>query len=284
MLVATRPSRQTAAVVLRGQSERGSWEFVQRAAHPLLRPYVRGGYEGYDLAMRAPVRRLEVPHGAIVLIVGWGPEVDVDGAAHTSFVAGLYDCPVVVSDDGRQAGIQANLTPLGARMLLGMPMRELTGRTVALSDVLDDELSEQLSELGDWSARFAALDRCLLRRLGEARSPRPDVAYAWSRLDAASGRVAIADLCRELGCSARHLSARFGEEIGMAPKAFARLLRFERAAALLADGVPPADVSAICGFSDQPHLNREFRALAGRAPAAFAASVINVQDGIGIAG
>ncbi len=270
-------------MVLDGDSERGSWEHVRRDPHPLLRPYVRGGYEGYRQAMRAPVRRLEVPHAGIVLIIGLGPAIDVDGAAHTSFVAGLYDSPVVVGDDGRQAGVQTNLTPLGAGMLLGLPMRELTGQTVALDDVLQDELSEQLGELGDWPARFAALDGFLLRRLREPRLPRPDVAYAWSRLNAASGRVPIAELCRELGCSARHLSARFGEEIGMTPKAFSRLLRFERAAALLTDGAPPAEVSAICGFSDQPHLNREFRALAGRAPAAFAASVINVQDGFGVA-
>lgn len=69
----------------------------------------------------------------------------------------------------------------------------------------------------------------------------------------------------------------------MRPKAFSRVLRFERAAALLVDGVPPAQVSAMCGFSDQSHLNRDFRALAGRPPGAFAASVINVQDGVGIA-
>jgi len=69
----------------------------------------------------------------------------------------------------------------------------------------------------------------------------------------------------------------------MAPKAYSRVLRFERAVALIVNGTPPAEVGAICGFSDQPHLNREFRALAGRAPGAFAASVMNVQDGVGIA-
>ena len=270
-------------MVLRGKSERGSWELVQHDPHPLLHPHVRGAYEGYDQAMRAPVRRLEVPHAGVVVIIGLGPEIHVDGAAHTSFVAGLHDRPVVVSDNGRQAGVQANLTPLGARMLLGMLMGELTGQTVALDAVLDDELSEQFGELGDWPARFAALDAFLLRRLREARLPRPDVAYAWSRLNAASGRVPIGELCRELGCSARHLSARFGEEVGMTPKAFSRVLRFERAAALLVEGVPPAQVSVMCGFSDQSHLNRDFRALAGRPPGAFAASVINVQDGVGIA-
>ena len=269
-------------MVLRGETERGSWELVQRAPHPLLRPYVRSGYEGFRQAMRAPVRRLEMPHAGIVLIIGLGPAIDVDGASHTSFVAGLYDAPVVVTDDGHQACVQVNLTPLGARMLLGIPMRELSGQTIALDDMLDRELPELLAALRDWPARFAALDVVLLRRLREARKPRPDVAYAWSRLDAARGRVPVAELCRELGCSGRHLSARFGEEVGMTPKAFSRVLRFERAAALLAAGTAPSEAAAACGFSDQPHLNREFRALAGRTPVAFATSVRNVQDGVGI--
>ncbi len=275
--------RDTAAMVLRGETERGSWELVHRTPHPLLRPYVRSGYEGFTQAMRTPVRRLEVPHAGIVLIIGLGPTIDVDGASHSSFVAGLYDAPVVVTDDGHQACVEVILTPLGARMLLGMPMRELTGQTVALGDLLVREPSEQLAALRGWPARFAALDAFLLRRLREARKPRPDVAYAWSRLEAARGNVPVAELCRELGCSARHLSARFGEEVGMTPKAFSRVLRFERAVGLLGAGTAPAEVAATCGFFDQPHLNREFRALAGCTPAAFATSVMSVQDGVGVA-
>ena len=270
-------------MILRGETERGSWELVHRAPHPLLAPYVRSGYEGFTQAMRTPVRRLEVPHAGIVLIIGLGPAIDVDGASHSSFAAGLYDAPVVVTDDGHQACVEVILTPLGARMLLGMPMRELTGQTVALGDLLVREPSEQLAALRGWPARFAALDAFLLRRLREARKPRPDVAYAWSRLEAARGNVPVAELCRELGCRARHLSARFGEEVGMAPKAFSRVLRFERAAALLAAGTTPAEAAATCGLADQPHLNREFRALAGCTPAAFATAVRNVQDGLGIA-
>ncbi|MBI5106958.1 MAG: helix-turn-helix domain-containing protein [Solirubrobacterales bacterium] len=256
---------------------------VHRAPHPLLAPFVRSGYEGYAQALRDPVRRLEVPHAGIVLIVGLGPAIDVDGASHTSFVAGLYDAPVVVADDGRQAGIQVNLTPLGARVLLGLPMRELTGRTVALDAVLDRHLPERLASLPTWDARFRAFDAFLLGRLRDAPPPRPDVAYAWSRLEESGGRLAVAELCRELRCSGRHLSARFGEEVGLPPKALARVLRFERAAARLRAGEAPAAVAAACGFADQPHLNREFRALAGRPPAAFAASVMDVQDGFGVA-
>ncbi|MGH2970506.1 MAG: helix-turn-helix domain-containing protein [Solirubrobacteraceae bacterium] len=270
-------------MIVRGDTERGTWEFVHCEPHPLLRPFVRSGYEGYRQAMRAPVRRLEVPHGGIVLIVGLGSAVDVAGTWHTSFVAGLYDEPVVVADDGRQECIQANLTPLGARMLLGLPMRELTGQTVALDELLDAALPERLAALASWPERFAALDAFLLRRLREARAPRPDVAYAWSVLESARGRIAISRLCGQLGCSGRHLASRFGEEVGLPPKSFARLLRFERAAGLLSGGMSPAEVAAVCGYSDQPHLNRDFRALAGRPPAAFARSVTNFQDGPGVA-
>ncbi|MDP2711190.1 MAG: helix-turn-helix transcriptional regulator [Solirubrobacteraceae bacterium] len=270
----------------RGVTEHGSWEYALRAPHPLLAPYVRGGYAGYRQEMHAPVRRVELPHAGIVLIVGLGPAIDVDGAAHRSFVAGLYDAPAVVTDDGRQAGVQINLTPLGARMLLGLPMRELARRTVALQDVLanDRAISERLATLDSWPARFDALDAFLLDRLERAAPPRADVAYAWSRLSEAHGRLRIGALTQELGCSRRHLSARFGEEVGMAPKAFARILRFERAGALLARGIAPAEVSAICGYADQPHLNREFRALGAGAPAAFATTAVtNIQDGLAFA-
>ena len=267
---------------LSSETERGTWELVGREPHPLLRQYVRGGYEGYRQAMRAPVRRLEVPHGGIVLIVGLGPPIDVDGVSHTSFAAGLFDAPVVVSDDGRQSCIQVNFTPLGARMLLGLPMRELTRQTVALGELVDRALPERLAGLPSWRERFAALDAFLLRRLREASAPRPDVAYAWSRLEAAHGAVPISELCARIGCSGRHLAARFGEEVGLPPKAFARVLRFERAAALLARGVAPAVVAAECGYADQPHLNRDFRELAGRPPGAFATSVANFQDGLGV--
>ena len=93
------------------------------------------------------------------------------------------------------------------------------------------------------------------------------------RLEATGGRLAVADLARELGCSRRHLARRVGEEVGLGPKAFARVLRFRRAAGRLADpsGPSPAAVAAACGYSDQAHLTREVTALAGLPPAALRA-------------
>jgi AraC-like DNA-binding protein len=252
---------------------------VTRSPHPALRPFVARGYTGYEERTGAPLRRVQTPHPAIVVIVNLGPALRVDGAAFGSFVAGLTDLPVLTEHPGEQVGVQLDLTPQGARMLLGVPLREVGRRVVALDALLPEADVARLRAADTWDERFAQLDALLLRRLKTAPSPRPDVAYAWSRLEATDGAVSVAQLCAELGCSRRHLSARFGDEVGLGPKAVARILRFQRATALLSDrarGAPPtlAEVAAASGFADQAHLTREFRAMAGVTPGAFP----NLQD------
>ena len=261
-------------------------EIVRRPTHPGLRGHAAGGYAVYR-ERGAPLRRAELPHAGIVLILNLGPKIEVDGASFGSFIAGLHDRPAITEHHGEQAGVQVNLTPLGARRLLGMPMRELTRTVVGVEDVLSRdgvELTERMADATAWSDRLALLDAFLLRRLRASEPVRPDVAYTWSRLAGAHGDVAIGQLCRELGCSRRHLAARFGEEVGLGPKAVARILRFDRAAGLVRDGHAPAVVAAACGYADQSHLARDFRSLAHTTPAVVAAAaaptaqVTNVQD------
>jgi AraC-like DNA-binding protein len=81
--------------------------------------------------------------------------------------------------------------------------------------------------------------------------------------------AAVGQIADELGCSRRHLSDRFGTELGLPPKALGRVLRFQRAVGLLRGGGELADVAYTCGYADQPHFNRDFRALAGVTPTEF---------------
>ena len=109
----------------------------------------------------------------------------------------------------------------------------------------------------------------LSRRLLETRPPARDVAYALRRLRASRGAVRIQTLAAEVGWSRRHLASRFHADVGLAPKAVARLARVEHAATLVRAGRPLADVAYPAGYADQPHFNREFRALVGCAPGEF---------------
>lgn len=92
--------------------------------------------------------------------------------------------------------------------------------------------------------------------------------WAWRRLRATHGRVAIGELAAELGWSRKRIVARFRDEVGLPPKAVARLLRFERARNL-AGTMPWGELAFEYGFSDQSHLIAEFRRVTDRTPETF---------------
>jgi AraC-like DNA-binding protein len=240
---------------------------VQRRPGPALRGRVMS-YYGFSEDTGTPVRRREGPGVDVVVILSLEEHWLIDEVRHTSFLAGLHEAQVTTEHPGRSLGIQVNLDPLAARELVALPLHELANRTVPLEDVLQEPfLVERLATARDWAARFALLDATLARRIANAR-PSPEIAWAWRRLRAAHGRVPIGELAEELGWSRKRIVARFRDEIGLPPKAGARLLRFERAVEL-AGTISWAELAWECGFHDQSHLINEFRAITGRTPETF---------------
>jgi len=253
-------------------------ELATRAPHPALARHVRS-LAGWRERADGPVRRAELPGGRIVLVVSLGPTLDVDGRRFGSFVAGLHDAPALTEHAGEGHGIQAYLAPLGARRVLGMPMGELTRQVVDLEDLLGPaahELAERLAGAPSWASRLALLERAIAERVVRAPPVAPELEWVWRRLSESHGAVPIGSLAAELGWSRRHLAATVSRELGMAPKALARLLRFERAVERLRAGAALADAALDSGYYDQAHFNRDFKAFAGRTPTDY--RVTSVQD------
>ncbi|HEX3752430.1 MAG TPA: helix-turn-helix domain-containing protein [Streptosporangiaceae bacterium] len=285
-----------------------------------LRPLV-AWYSGYRETGAPPARHRGLPSPWLTLIVTLDdplvisehPDPHQPASQHQVLVGGLHTAPALVTHDGRQSGIQLGLTPLGARALLGVPAGELATLDLEGDQVLGRfaaELQDRVRSAGTWTGRFAALDALLAARAGLTRPelappgpegrpvplPRltgpmdgrgliaPEVTYAWRTLLARRGAVSVADLAEETGWSSRHLDNRFRSEIGLTPKAAARVIRFDRARRMLMrrarDGGPPAlaDLAAAGGYYDQAHLAREFRGLAGCPPSRWLAEEFrNVQ-------
>src|SRR5438046_1837432 len=85
-----------------------------------------------------------------------------------SFVAGVHDGFASVTPAGAMLGVQVDLTPAGARRLLGVPLHELTNRTVPLEDLLGPEaraLRERLGAAAGWGQRFELIDAALTTRI-----------------------------------------------------------------------------------------------------------------------
>lgn len=255
--------------------------------HPSLRGVVLR-YTGYAERAAGPVTFRELPCTYVPVIIdldaGWSitHHRDRGPVRLGSFVAGITDAAVLVGHGGTAHCLQVDLTPLGARRLIGMPMSELANRSVPIDDVLGRfgrQVVQRVGEAPDWPARFAVIDRALRDRLAEA--PAADAGVAWSlgRIVASGGTTGIGDLAGGLGWSHRRLIARYRDTVGLPPKRVARIVRFEHLAARLARGpaVDWADVAVACGYFDQAHLAREVRDLAGITPTELR-GVNSVQD------
>lgn len=154
--------------------------------------------------------------------------------------------------------------PAGMAGFVGGDLRRHTGRieTLALPGV--GALHRELEGRPDFEAAAAQLQSWLLARPRQALEPRLDLAA--ERLG--EGRLALPQLAAELGWSERQLRRRFESAVGLSPKRFARLLRFQRvfAAGREGDAQVWAEVALQAGYCDQAHFNRDFRAFSGRRP------------------
>jgi transcriptional regulator GlxA family with amidase domain len=157
-------------------------------------------------------------------------------------------------------------------------MNELTNRVVDREDVLgrDRNLVGRLEATPSWGDRFALLDAVIASRIGAARRPPPEILWAWRTLEQTKGAVRVGTLADRTGRSRRHLSARFREHVGLAPKTIARIIRFQRAVRLLqgGTGLSFVELAQECGYFDQPHLIRDFREFAATTPREFARRVL----------
>jgi len=189
-------------------------------------------------------------------------------------VNGLQDGPAYVSGTAEIDMLHVFLKPPGVHALLGVPCAALGNCVVELSDLWGAAaavLHERLLAARSWPQRFAVLNATLQQRFQPA-GPRDELLWAWRQLAQARGMLPIAQVARDIGWSRRHFSEEFVAAFGLAPKAVARILRFEHGCRVLMDeGRSLADVAARCGFHDQAHMTHEWTRLAGTTPAAWIA-------------
>ena len=247
---------------------------MRRRPHPTL-DGVRS-IVGFREVAERPLARREVAQPCVTVIVNLGPPLRVGGRDERMTPRGSFVAPMnghwgLTEFAGESEGIQIDLEPSFAHRILRVPMGDLDRVVTPLEEIVGRwgrELAERLGNLSSWDDRMDLLERSLIARSQAAKPRSPDLERAWQRLRASAGRVSASDLASDLGCSPRHLSKRFHEEVGIGPKGSARIIRFRRAVDLLSadDGSRYAEIAASCGYSDQPHMNRDFRDLAGVAP------------------
>ena len=185
------------------------------------------------------------------------------------FFVGQITGPFLVRPNGPARVIGVRFQPHGASQLLGLPMDELTDSVVALDDISKRLHSrfERLRELCSVSEQLTALDGVLLEHRERIKKHDALVAIAVGEFERAGGLVGVGRLADRIGLSSRQFERRFRNAVGISPKLFCRMQRFQR---IFQEMENPqsnwVDAAVHCGYFDQAHLIKDFREFSGTTP------------------
>lgn len=232
--------------------------------------------ERFWLSTHEQVARAErvLPSGTIELVVNLiDDEVRIDGRRFAGAVfSGTYARAFVIDATQHAAMLGVHFRPGGALPFLGAPASELTDAHADLSQLwgpVARELRARLCDAASAAERFAIVEEMLLARM--RRTPHAAVLEGLAAFERSRGAARVAEVARATGLSQRRFADVFRDAVGLTPKTFCRVLRFQHARTLV--GRAWGDVALEAQYADQAHLIRDFREFASMTPAEYARHV-----------
>ncbi len=239
------------------------WDFYGMAAYPQERVFPSGTVE---LIVQLDDRYLDVTSAGTV-------------PTPASCVTGIFSRAAVVQAPPRPCRVLGvRLRPAGAWPLLGHPLSQLTELTADLGDLLGragGELAERCHDAVSGMERVRRAVEWIGRQLSRPGAPGVDPSARWvaDRIARGGGIEPIAGLRAQTGLTDARLISLFRQQVGVTPKRLARIHRFDRTLGLLTRGRGSlARIAEHAGYFDQPHMNAEFRRMAGLTPGEFLAA------------
>jgi AraC-like DNA-binding protein len=254
-----------------------SW-YMMDIAPPAQLMGLIDGYSDYAERTGSFSTRRELPHAQGVLVINLARPLEIvsaEGRAITlqageAFVAGPHLRAALSRSTGQQAGMHVFLPLSSVRRLVGVPMDRLLDQVIPLDALLgrqETSFCHALVEARDLGDRIKLLDAALTRRFTTTAALPQAQVYALSLLRDRPD-LDISEVARAVGWSRKHLASRVHDAVGVGPRSWRRLIRFERLTKRLAATLSPdwAALAQEAGYYDQPHMIREFREFAGLTP------------------
>jgi AraC-like DNA-binding protein len=260
--------------------------YLEHRPHPALAPFIKSLWYVRDPAARHLHQRV-LPSGRAQVVISLAHD-HLTNANHpinplerspVAILLGLYSRHQQIDaiDFAELIGILFH--PGGTPPFFPANTNLFTNCETSLNDIWGNtshDLRDRLREAPTPARKFAILESALLRRLAQSKHQRPDpvIDFALTHLRNSPGTATIAELTRHIGLSSRSLSQRFHEQVGVSPKLYCRIQRFQQAVQQIHHGadIHWAELALTCGYYDQSHFANDFRAFSGLSPTTYSAN------------
>lgn len=216
-----------------------------------------------------------------------GPGDDMLERLPGSVLSAAYSRYFVIDTREQRANVGVAFRPGGTWPFFDPAGDELQNRHVGLRDLwgtAGDTLRERLLAAPTPHAKLMLLEAELLARAVRPLQRRAEVDFAIARLEQAPSDYSIAALSEYVGLSARRFTRLFSLQVGLTPKVYARIQRFQHALDSMQDAASRdwTEVAQNCGYFDQSHLIRECRSMSGFTPTELVARRIGDSDHVAL--
>lgn len=221
-----------------------------------------------------------MPDGCIELIFNLADPFrrhHADGALESqprSIIAGQMRSSAMIEPSGRIELFGVRFQHAGAVPFFRLPLNELTNNIVDLGFVWGStgrEIEARITEAATPEKRAEILENALLHLLAKNAASDEIVEAASKLITENMGLSPIDKIADSIGVNGRRLERRFQQSLGLSPKRFSRIIRFQNFLGAVrnepAGGI--LDTALSYGYYDQAHLIREFREFSGKTPLAF---------------
>jgi AraC-like DNA-binding protein len=239
----------------------------------------------YDDPPKPHAKERLMPDGCLTLIINLADDqtrlYDADDVSKMKTlsgcsVSGPHTRCFAIDTDEQTCVIGASFRPGGAVPFLKLPSDELHNQHLNLEDLwgrLAGELRERTLAAKSPAAKLRIVELALLERAAGLFDGQPVVEYAVENFLAQPATAKIAQVADKTGFSPRHFIELFKQHVGMTPKLFCRVRRFQKVLRRITSGKPVnwTGVALDGGYFDQAHFIHDFRAFSGINPSKYLA-------------
>lgn len=191
-----------------------------------------------------------------------------------AIITGIHTRNIFLDSKSRISTIGAVFHPGALSALFDTPAHAFTNDVVSLQTLVGSHISalrQRLIEAVSAEEQCKLLGAFLSRRLDHSFQSNPAVIYSVKQLNNKNGTPRIADIREKIGYSRRHFSSLFKELVGITPKQYAKICRFQHTLTVMQnrDVQNWTDLALACGYYDQSHFNRDFKRLSGISPTEY---------------
>ena len=239
-------------------------------------------YEGIN---RPHARERRLPSGSLELVINLREDLIrvYDRHNHDQFqsfpgslICGAHSEFFVIDADSQESVMGVHFKPGGAFPFFQLPVGELHNLHLSLDTLWGtsaNDLRWQLLEARTPDEKFRILEQSLLAHAAPSFILHPAFAYALAEFQHLPSSRAMANVTAQTGLSPKRFISVFNREVGLTPKLYCRVRRFQAALEAIGQGqqVDWADIALVCGYFDQAHFNHDFQAFSGLNPSTYLA-------------